>query len=57
VDRSATEAEGILREGCVGHNYLWFYADAIELDLEAGNWEGVKGPAALSNSIRAGFLA
>jgi tetratricopeptide (TPR) repeat protein len=43
VRRAAlSEAEGILREGCVGHNYLWFYADAIELDLDAGNWEGVE---------------
>lgn len=32
------EAETILRKGCVGHNYFWFYRDAMNASLEAGEW-------------------
>jgi tetratricopeptide (TPR) repeat protein len=32
------EAETILRNGCVSHNYFWFYRDAMDASLEAGNW-------------------
>ncbi len=32
------EAETILRKGCVSHNYFWFYRDAMDASLEAGEW-------------------
>jgi hypothetical protein len=39
VERAALLAEGkeILRRGAVGHNHLWFYRDAIEALLSAGD--------------------
>jgi len=36
------EGTAILDEGCVGHNYLWFYRGAMESMLRAGNWAGVE---------------
>ena len=48
------EAESILRKGCVSHNYLWFYRDAIELCLDMGEWKGVEHyAAALEHYTRA----
>ena len=32
------EAEAVLTAGCVSHNYFWFYRDAIEASLNAGEW-------------------
>jgi hypothetical protein len=32
------EAETILRKGCVSHNYFWYYRDAMDASLEAGEW-------------------
>jgi tetratricopeptide (TPR) repeat protein len=32
------EGEAILRSGCLAHNALWFYRDAIEASLNAGEW-------------------
>jgi class 3 adenylate cyclase/tetratricopeptide (TPR) repeat protein len=44
ADRAALLAEGqeMLKRGAVGHNHLWFYRDAIEALLAAGD-----GPGAL----------
>jgi class 3 adenylate cyclase/tetratricopeptide (TPR) repeat protein len=36
-DRLLAEGEGLLRRGAVGHNHLWFYRDAIEAMLAAGD--------------------
>ena len=36
------ECTAILSEGCVGHNYLWFYRGAMEAMLQNRNWEGVE---------------
>ncbi len=36
------KAEAILSEGCVGHNYLRAYRDAIEVGLHLGDWDGVE---------------
>lgn len=33
------EAEEIIRAGCVGHNPLWFYTDAIEVALELADYD------------------
>jgi len=33
------EAEEILVAGCLGHNYLHFYPDAIDLGLREGEWD------------------
>jgi tetratricopeptide (TPR) repeat protein len=30
--------ETLLNQGCVAHNYFWFYRDAIEASLMEGNW-------------------
>jgi len=35
------EGEKILKTPCVGHNYLWFYRDAISAYLELEDWERV----------------
>jgi class 3 adenylate cyclase/tetratricopeptide (TPR) repeat protein len=36
------EGEKILRLGVPGHNYLWFYRDAIEVCLRASQWDKVE---------------
>ncbi len=33
------EAEPILKQGCVGHNYFWFYRDATEHSLQRQGWD------------------
>ena len=40
------EGEEILRQDCVGHNYLWFYRDAMEVSLEDADWDGARRYAA-----------
>jgi tetratricopeptide (TPR) repeat protein len=35
---SFREGERLLSEGCVGHNYYWFYSDAIEAAWRLGDW-------------------
>ena len=51
--RAVREAEDILRSGCVGHNYFWFYRDAIETCLNAGEWdEAERFAAALESYTR-----
>ena len=40
-DQSLNEGEKILHDGCVGHNYFWFYRDAMEAALNDGAWERV----------------
>jgi len=35
---SFEEAEAVLAQGCVGHNYFHFYRDAMEASLRAGEW-------------------
>jgi tetratricopeptide (TPR) repeat protein len=40
------EGEEILRQDCVGHNYFWFYRDAMEASLEDADWDGVRRYAA-----------
>ena len=32
----------VLRDNCVGHNYLWFYRDANEACLNSANWGEVE---------------
>ena len=47
------EAEAILRDGCVSHNYFWFYRDAMDASLEAGEWaEAERFAHALEDYIR-----
>ena len=56
VQRAALLAEGkeILRRGAVGHNHLWFYRDAIEALLSAGDGAGaLEYVAALEDFTRA----
>jgi tetratricopeptide (TPR) repeat protein len=46
--------EAIVRQGSVGHNPLRFYADAIEVALELGDWEEAERyAAALAEFTRA----
>jgi class 3 adenylate cyclase/tetratricopeptide (TPR) repeat protein len=40
------EGEAIARSGCLAHNVLWFYRDAIEASLNAGDWDAAKRYAA-----------
>jgi class 3 adenylate cyclase/tetratricopeptide (TPR) repeat protein len=44
--KALSEGENILSEGCVGHNHLWFYRDAIEAALGARDWSAVDRYAA-----------
>ncbi len=41
------QGEEVLRRGSVGHSHLWFYRDAIEAMLEAGDAAGARRYAAL----------
>ncbi|MDX1430947.1 MAG: AAA family ATPase [Gammaproteobacteria bacterium] len=38
-DRALEEGEALLRQGCVGHNYLWFYRDAIDACIACSQWD------------------
>jgi class 3 adenylate cyclase/tetratricopeptide (TPR) repeat protein len=40
------EAEAILAQGCVGHNYLWYYRDMIDVALAEADWPGAERYAA-----------
>jgi hypothetical protein len=40
------EGERLLAAGCVSHNYFWFYRDAMEASLGAGDWDEVERYAA-----------
>ncbi len=40
--RSLDDGEAILRESCVGHNYLAFYPDAIQIALDQSDWDAVE---------------
>ena len=39
------EGEGMLQAGSVGHNYFYFYVDAIDVSLELGDWDAAEGYA------------
>jgi class 3 adenylate cyclase/tetratricopeptide (TPR) repeat protein len=47
VERREMISEGmaVLGDGCVGHNYLWFYRNAMDALLAAGNFDGANGIA------------
>ena len=38
-DRALTEAEEILRDNCVSHNYFYLYRDGMEIHLHTGEWD------------------
>ncbi|MDX1401773.1 MAG: hypothetical protein R3245_07615, partial [Kiloniellales bacterium] len=40
--KALREAEVLLNQGATGHNYLWFYRDAMEVALREKNWDGVE---------------
>jgi class 3 adenylate cyclase/tetratricopeptide (TPR) repeat protein len=41
-----SEGESIVKSGCLAHNALWFYRDAIEAHLQARELNAVRGCAA-----------
>jgi len=43
----------ILAGGCVSHNYLWFYRDAIEAAVLAGDWDLARRYAAALEAFTA----
>jgi hypothetical protein len=43
--RCLEDGEVLLRAGCVGHNYLAFYPDAIQVALDDCDWDVVEGYA------------
>jgi tetratricopeptide (TPR) repeat protein len=48
------QSEAIIRKGCVAHNQLRFYPDAIDVALELGEWdEAQRYAAALEDFTRA----
>jgi hypothetical protein len=48
------QGEAIIRQGCVAHNQLRFYPDAIDVALELGEWaEAERYAAALEEFARA----
>jgi class 3 adenylate cyclase/tetratricopeptide (TPR) repeat protein len=48
------EGEELLRRGATGHNYIWFYRDAMEVCLQDRDWDGVDRHAeALEDYTRA----
>jgi class 3 adenylate cyclase/tetratricopeptide (TPR) repeat protein len=36
------EAEQLLAQGSISHNYLWFYQDAIETSLQQRDWDALE---------------
>ncbi|MCH7477552.1 MAG: hypothetical protein IIA14_05570 [SAR324 cluster bacterium] len=44
--QALAEGEKLLREGCVSHNYFWFYRYAMEVSLNEGNWDEAERYAA-----------
>ncbi len=44
--RALEEGEKMFETACVGHNYLAFYRDAMEVALESADWDGVERYAA-----------
>ncbi|MEE8435504.1 MAG: adenylate/guanylate cyclase domain-containing protein [bacterium] len=51
--RALNEGEKILQGECVSHNYFFFYRDAIEVALDAGDWnEAERYAAALEDYTR-----
>jgi tetratricopeptide (TPR) repeat protein len=47
------EAESLLADGAVSHNYLWFYPDAAESALARGEWErAARYAVALEDYVR-----
>jgi tetratricopeptide (TPR) repeat protein len=44
--RALAEGEQVIREGCVAHNHLRFYPDAIETALELAYWDEAERYAA-----------
>jgi class 3 adenylate cyclase/tetratricopeptide (TPR) repeat protein len=56
--RALAEAEMILAQGCIGHNYFWFYRDAIQTSLLARRWdEALRYAQALADYTAAEPLA
>ena len=41
-DQLAREAEAILDASCVGHNYYWYYRDAIDVSIQHRNWRDLE---------------
>jgi len=39
---ATAEADRLLSEGAVSHNHLLFRRDAIEVSIDAGDWDGVE---------------
>jgi class 3 adenylate cyclase/tetratricopeptide (TPR) repeat protein len=51
--RALAEGEQVIDRGCVAHNYLRFYPDAIDVALEFGEWdEAERFAAALEDLTR-----
>jgi len=44
--RALAEGEAVIRRGCVGHNQLWFYPDAIETALDLCDYDEAERYAA-----------
>jgi class 3 adenylate cyclase/tetratricopeptide (TPR) repeat protein len=42
---AVSEGMAVLDEGCVGHSHLWFYRNAIDALLNAGNYAGAEAIA------------
>jgi tetratricopeptide (TPR) repeat protein len=42
-----SEGEQLIKNGCVGHNQLWFYPDAIEVALELADYDEAERYATL----------
>ena len=42
IYQAFAEAEETLKEDCVGHNYLWFYRDAIDVCLRLEDWDNLE---------------
>jgi tetratricopeptide (TPR) repeat protein len=41
-DAAIEEAESMLAAGAVGHNYFWFYREAMQGALDRGEWEDTR---------------
>ncbi|MEN8445369.1 MAG: tetratricopeptide repeat protein, partial [Cyanobacteria bacterium J06555_13] len=44
------QGETVLSQGCISHNFLWFYRDAIEVSLKHKDWDRANHYATLLES-------
>jgi hypothetical protein len=53
-EHALAQGEALLREPCVSHCHLWFYWNAIDASLTAGEWDAARRYAAALDEFVSG---